>query len=609
MAGSGSEIDALKRRGAHDAEAPLPTPRSVEDAGGPLALATYAMAGLWIIGTLAVVAALAPGGFGGLTGFQGMAILFMAILPAALLILAGATLREGARARAQARRLADAADRMMNPSPVAEAAARRFGISIRSEIVALDRSMNEALSKLSAVDEVIRRQSAAVDKAAHIAETGAGSLVSGLERERETLLRISADLEQRALAIVAAVGKQSQGIADAAQAAEAKLYAVDEAMSAKVASFGAAASLLAQRTTELDAAALATSGGAAKLETALAGALEALSQASAVLESAKRSGDEAVVVVSSTAGAVRAAAAQAADDARRAMEVVRTESKAIDQDAQAALGSLRDTADAARLAVHEVREAAKITPLRPALTSPAETHAPPVARPRLPAAPRNETPEPPTPAPSRADEPSPATRRRFSIIERFGGGNRAANRPEPTPQPAQQSAQQPARAAAVDRWTWRDLFGAEPQPAANFRPANETTLIGVAAAPNDFDPFSAERGGTDVLTRDSARNLAAEVLAHAGVRLDEAFGIAALDRIAARARSGTQARRRAVRDAAPELMLRIAALLDADERVRADAAAFLQEEGPRIAELLSRGRASMSADITRAFLLLDAASS
>jgi hypothetical protein len=56
-------------------------------------------------------------------------------------------------------------------------------------------------------------------------------------------------------------------------------------------------------------------------------------------------------------------------------------------------------------------------------------------------------------------------------------------------------------------------------------------------------------------------------------------------------------------------LLRIAALLDADERVRADAAAFLQEEGPRIAELLSRGRASMSADITRAFLLLDAASS
>jgi hypothetical protein len=34
---------------------------------------------------------------------------------------------------------------------------------------------------------------------------------------------------------------------------------------------------------------------------------------------------------------------------------------------------------------------------------------------------------------------------------------------------------------------------------------------------------------------------------------------------------------------------------------------FLRNEGARIAELLARGRASMQADATRAFLLIDSA--
>jgi hypothetical protein len=44
-----------------------------------------------------------------------------------------------------------------------------------------------------------------------------------------------------------------------------------------------------------------------------------------------------------------------------------------------------------------------------------------------------------------------------------------------------------------------------------------------------------------------------------------------------------------------------------DQSSRNEAAGFLRSDGARVAELLSRGRASMSADATRAFLLLDAA--
>ena len=95
----------------------------------------------------------------------------------------------------------------------------------------------------------------------------------------------------------------------------------------------------------------------------------------------------------------------------------------------------------------------------------------------------------------------------------------------------------------------------------------------------------------------------------AGVHLAEVFDINTLDRIAQRARNGTQARRRAVRDAAPQAVERLADHLGRDQLARAAANEFLRSEGNRVSELLGRGRASMSADATRAFLLLDAAAS
>ena len=101
----------------------------------------------------------------------------------------------------------------------------------------------------------------------------------------------------------------------------------------------------------------------------------------------------------------------------------------------------------------------------------------------------------------------------------------------------------------------------------------------------------------------------AQMMETVGVRLSEVFNVTSLDRIAARARNGTQARRRAVRDAAPEAVLRLAERFDVDPRAREEGARFLEAEGARIADLLGRGRASMSADATRAFLLIDAASS
>ena len=97
-----------------------------------------------------------------------------------------------------------------------------------------------------------------------------------------------------------------------------------------------------------------------------------------------------------------------------------------------------------------------------------------------------------------------------------------------------------------------------------------------------------------------------EVIEHAGLRLDEVFSPSGLERIAQRARSGTQARRRAVRDAAPDASRALADYLARDPRANQEAMQFLRIDGARIAELIGRGRAAMNAEATRAFLLIDA---
>jgi hypothetical protein len=100
-----------------------------------------------------------------------------------------------------------------------------------------------------------------------------------------------------------------------------------------------------------------------------------------------------------------------------------------------------------------------------------------------------------------------------------------------------------------------------------------------------------------------------DTIEQAGLHLDDVFSPSALERIAQRARSGSQARRRAVFDAAPEATERLAQHLAHDPVANQEAMQFLRNEGMRIAELIARGRASMNAEATRVFLLIDAAAS
>lgn len=577
-------------------------------------IATAVFAGINILG-VTYIATLPP---------ETLAILAaVAVLPALMVILGGVAAREGVRARHEARRLADAATDLINPSARAEMSARRLAVAVRGEITALDRALEQTISKLHEVEASVTRQTHAVNAIAQQARSGADSMIAGFGRERAELLQIAEDLNNQAEMIGQAISRHTHAIAESARIAEQEVRAADELLESRIGSFGAAASLIADRTHALTGAAAASADSALRLETALSQALETLAKATNLTEAARQSAEAAAYAASQTAGAVRETSADAVEEARRAADLIRNEAAALRRDAEDAMARLREAAENARgvardavAAVNNAAPAPAEPPVRPRTPPPAPPPAPARVAAMQPAKPPTPRAAPPAPPP-KVEKPMPTFQRGPAEISSKQADAAA-------PKPSKPAAQPPApvRSEAEFReemdaappagngaWTWRELLSSIDDGGE----AGEPPLGGAGRAPPPRRPEPADdaiarltqavsdpRGGAHPIG-------AVAVIAGAGVQIGEVFTVAALDRIAHRSRNGSQARRKAVKDAVGPAIQRLKDHLRRDERARAEVAGFLRTDGARIAELLARGRASMSADATRAFLLLDAA--
>jgi hypothetical protein len=542
--------------------------------GGGIVAASWFLALFWVGGAAAfaylfvgeaALAAMAPVMQGGLA--------IIALLPAFLILFAGAAAREGARARAQAHVLSAAAEKMLNPSPAAEAAARRMGVSVRGEIAALERAIDQAMVKAREVEAIISRQTEAMDQAANGAQHGAQQILSGMERERQALMQIAQDLNGQAAMVGDSISRHSHIIGQAVLQAEQEIRAADDVLDTRLSSFSAAAALISDRTSSLSRAAQASADSALRLESVLGGALDALTKATSLTDAARQSAEDATFAANNTAGAVRETTMRAVEDARRAAEFIRGEAASVERDAASAMDRLKQAADAAREAASGVRHAA------------AHVSA---DLPRAPAQPPRPVLEPPR---EKLREPSRPAADKFG--ERLAG--------IPPSRPVVSVSPPPPNEGAGKPWTWREVLAAiEEQPPRG---------TGATEPPRRQSVRAAESGGAAQDMRSRHPLAVVDLVDGAGVHLAEVFDINTLDRIAQRARNGTQARRRAVRDAAPQAVERLAGHLGRDQLARAAANEFLRSEGNRVSELLGRGRASMSADATRAFLLIDAAAS
>lgn len=436
-------------------------------------------------------------------------------LPALLLLVSGAAAREGARARSQAQRLADAAERMLSPSPVAEAAARRLGTSVRGEIAALDRCVEQAISRFHHLDATVATQIASLGKAVDAAYDGSGDLSEHLAEQEQALTNIGRNLAAQAQAIGDAITKHQHALIEASRAAEVEMLAADEALESRLTSFAAAASLIGDRTEALETAAKASAEAALRLESTLSRSLEALSKVTGLTDAARVSAELAVEAAEQTARSLRSATHDAIEEARRVGDGLRR--------------------------------------------------------------------SPPSPA---------AAPNEISLGETLSGTSSARRRPLEEQPPRRESS---APASAPSRGLWRHMLAAIDD--------ERSRTPDVREAPAPVPSFS-PTGRTEVLDLGIAGRL---LLERAGLRVEGLFSVAALEKIAQAGRRGTSARRRCVREQAPDAVLQFAQCLESDADLRRKTDALLSQEGPRLTDLLGRGRAPLSADATRIFLLLDAA--
>ena len=214
---------------------------------------------LWIVGGIGVaIALLGAQRLMGLSLAQMGAIAGAIFLPALMTIISGMAVRDGAKARHEAQRLADAADRLLNPEQSAEEAGRKLAMTVRGEINQLDRALEQTLQRLQEVEGQIARQALSVDAMGAQAKAGANEMISGMERERGELMKISRDLSAQAQTIGNSISRHTQSISEAARQAEAEVRAADQALDHRLTSFGAAAALINDRTHGLSSAAQAS---------------------------------------------------------------------------------------------------------------------------------------------------------------------------------------------------------------------------------------------------------------------------------------------------------------------------------------------------------------
>ncbi|HYD71742.1 MAG TPA: hypothetical protein VEF55_01295 [Candidatus Binatia bacterium] len=558
-----------------------PDARRAGDSGSLIFTIALVVAVLWIAGSLA--AALSLIGVARLQTANPIelgAVAAVALLPALMAVFSGLAARDSARARSEASRLADAADRLLNPERSAEDAARRLAMSVRGEITTLDHALEQTLARIAEVQGQIARQAAAVENMSDQAKAGANQMITGMEREREELLRISQELTNRAQTIGDSISRHTEQISQAARVAEAEVRAADQALDHRLTSFGAAAALITDRTQHLTGAAQASADSALRLESALSNALDVLAKATSLTDAARQSADAATLAANSTAGAVRDTTIRAIDDAKRAADLIRGEAASVEREAAVALERLRDAANAAREAAIGARTA--VEPQEPPRQQRVRSRAPHL---------REEPPPASTPGYDRSwrDEDDPLESAPPPRAREYD------HAPEQPPR-REQSSFGEREPAPSGNWTWRDLLSNVDDERGR-RSRREPAEDPVAHLRRQIsEPRSASSSLPIV-----------DVIERSGIRMDEVFSPSGLERIAQRARSGTQARRRAVRDAAPEASRKLTEYLARDSSANQECMLFLRMEGARIAELIGRGRAAMNAEATRVFLLIDAA--
>jgi hypothetical protein len=502
-------------------------------------------------------------------------LIALAFGPALLFWVAASAAGEALKARRLAVELTRIAREARLPIEASENDARRLSSTVKGEIEQLNDAVAAALQRLEELESAAQRNALMFGEAVAASRENTEAMSHALRVERDALMELNGDLKGQTESVAHSIGRQVRLMREASKLVKTEIGAAEDALETHLASFAASATVLGERTAAFHQVADDASAATASLNGTMTQMLDGLSEATRLTDAAKKSTEQAVLAANETASAVRETTRAAVTEAKRAAQLIRAETVALQDAAAETLSKLQEAANAARLASEESQAAADYhaASIEKRLGALAAT-----------AGAKKVVARPAQRAPERSIE-RPVERKLEQVEEMtmlHAAANAAVSRGGSRGHARVETAVEQPRRLFKGFGGW-----------GNFMPQREET-----PANEDLVDFGEEPKDADAALKSGAIDL----VAGAGVDLDDVLQQGDLERIARCSREGAAARRRAVTDAAPGAVTRIARHMARNRDAQSLAAQFRSR--PDLAKSEKKGESS---ELVRAYLLIDAA--